>query len=144
MLETMKTFLNTYKKTDLPKFKVGDVVRVYQEIEEGNKKRLQPFEGLVIARKHGQEIGATFTVRKIISGIGTEKIFPLHSPIVKKIEIIKRARKVRRAKLYWVRKKTAREIQKKLKLEQQNNKHSSAPLKSPEKTSNDTHKEAKK
>lgn len=92
----------------------GNTVRVWQKIKEGNKTRLQAFEGLVISHKHGYEPGATFTVRKIIEGIGVERIFPLFSPNIEKIEIMRRA-KVRRAKLYYVRLKAAREIRKRMK-----------------------------
>jgi len=91
----------------------GDTVRVTQKIKEGEKSRLQVFEGVVIARKHGREGGATFTVRKVTSGVGTEKIFPLYSPIIEKLEVVKRA-KTRRAKLYYIRDKAAREIRKKM------------------------------
>ena len=89
--------------------KAGDTVRVWQKIEEKGKTRLQAFEGLVLARKHGNEAGGTFTVRKVASGVGVEKIFPLYSPSIDKIEIVKRA-KVRRAKLYFIRDKVAREL----------------------------------
>lgn len=99
------------KKADI---KPGNTVRVWQKIKEGNKTRLQAFEGLIISHKHGYEPGATFTVRKIIEGIGCERIFPLFSPNIEKIEVVKRA-KVRRAKLYYVRAKAAREIRKKMK-----------------------------
>ena len=81
--------------------------------EEKGKYRLQGFEGLVLARKHGTEAGATFTVRKVSSGVGVEKIFPLYSPMIDKVEIIKRAR-VRRAKLYYIRDKVAREARRQL------------------------------
>ncbi len=87
----------------------GNTVRVWQKIEEKGKTRLQAFEGLVIAKKHGAEPGATFTVRKVLSGVGVEKIFPLYSPVIDKIEILRRA-KVRRAKLYYIREKAAREV----------------------------------
>jgi large subunit ribosomal protein L19 len=87
----------------------GNTVRVWQKIQEKGKTRLQAFEGLVIARKHGAEPGATFTVRKVASGVGVEKIFPLFSPLVDKIEVIRRA-KVRRAKLYYIREKVAKEV----------------------------------
>lgn len=90
-------------KSNLLNIKAGDTVRVYQKIKEGEKERLQTFEGIVIARKHGSEPGATITVRKIIEGIGVEKIFPIHSPLVTKIEIVQKG-KVRRAKLYYLRK----------------------------------------
>ena len=81
----------------------GQTVRVHQKIKEGEKERVQVFEGLVIARKHGQGQTATFTVRKTTDGIGIERIFPIHSPIIAKLEILRQA-KVRRAKLYHVRK----------------------------------------
>lgn len=88
----------------LPEFKVGDVVKVHQRIREGGKERVQVFEGLVIARKGGSGVNATFMVRKISYGIGVERIFPLHSPNVVKLEITKPGM-VRRAKLYYVRKR---------------------------------------
>jgi large subunit ribosomal protein L19 len=91
----------------------GDTVRVWQKIEEKGKTRLQAFEGLVLARKHGNEAGATFTVRKVSGGVGIEKIFPLYSPAIDKIEIVRRA-KVRRAKLYHIRDKAAREIRRQM------------------------------
>ena len=91
----------------------GDTVRVHQKIEEKGKTRLQVFEGTVLARKHGDEPGATFTVRKVASGVGVEKIFPLYSPLIDKIEIVKRS-KVRRAKLYFIREKVAREIKRQM------------------------------
>lgn len=91
----------------------GDTVRVHQKIEEKGKTRIQVFEGVVLARKHGNEAGATFTVRKVASGVGVEKIFPLYSPLIDKIEIVKRS-KVRRAKLYFIREKVAREIKRQM------------------------------
>lgn len=91
----------------------GDVVRVHQKIQEKGKTRIQIFEGLVIATKHGTEIGATFTVRATMSGVGVEKTFPLYSPMIEKIEIIRRS-KMRRAKLYYIRDKASREIRKSL------------------------------
>jgi len=91
----------------------GDTVRVMQKIEEKGKTRLQAFEGLVLARKHGTEAGGTFTVRRVASGVGVEKIFPLYSPMIDSIEIVKRAR-VRRAKLYFIREKVAREARRQL------------------------------
>jgi len=94
--------------------RAGDTVRVHQKIEEAKGKfRLQIFEGLVLARKHGTEAGATFTVRRVASGVGVEKIFPLYSPMIDKVEIVKRAR-VRRAKLYYIRDKVAREARRQL------------------------------
>jgi len=91
----------------------GDTVVVWQKIQEKGKTRLQAFEGLVLARKHGNEAGATFTVRKVAGGVGVEKIFPLYSPIIDKIEITKRS-KVRRAKLYHIREKAAKEIKRQM------------------------------
>lgn len=93
--------------------KAGDTVRVHQKIEDKGKTRIQIFEGLVLARKHGDEAGATFTVRKVVDGIGVEKIFPLYSPLIDKIEIIRRST-VRRAKLYYIREKVAREIRRQM------------------------------
>ena len=90
-------------------FRAGDTVRVWQKIAEKGKVRLQAFEGLILARKHGREAGATFTVRRVASGVGVEKIFPLFSPIIDKIEVLKRS-KVRRAKLYHIREKAAKEV----------------------------------
>ncbi|HCC05542.1 TPA: 50S ribosomal protein L19 [Patescibacteria group bacterium] len=87
----------------------GDTVRVTQKIKEKGKVRLQVFEGLVLMVKHGTEAGATFTVRKVASGVGVEKTFPLYSPMIDKIEIVKRT-KVRRAKLYYIREKATKEI----------------------------------
>ena len=115
MTTKLKTFLQPFLKTELPDIRPGDTVRVYQKIKEAPKKskskssegkevkeRIQVFEGLVIARKHGKEMGATITIRKVISGIGVERIFPIHLPTIEKIEIVKRG-KVRRAKLYYIR-----------------------------------------
>lgn len=93
--------------------KAGDTVRVHQKIQDKGKTRIQIFEGLVLARKHGDEPGATFTVRKVASGVGVEKIFPLYSPLIDKLEIVKRA-KVRRSKLYHIREKVNREIKRQM------------------------------
>lgn len=90
-------------------FRAGDTVKVWQKIMEKGKTRLQAFEGLVLARKHGTEAGATFTVRRIASGVGVEKIFPLYSPVIDKIDVLKRSQ-VRRAKLYHIRDKAAKEV----------------------------------
>lgn len=103
--------IDARKKLDV---KAGDTVRVYSKIQEKGKTRLQAFEGLVLARKHGTEAGATITVRKISEGVGVERIFPLYSPNVDKFEVIKRAN-VKRSKLYFLREKTAKEIRRKLK-----------------------------
>ena len=94
--------------------KPGATVKVWVKVQEKKKTRLQAFEGLVIARKHGTEPGATFTVRKIMDGVGVERIFPLYSPVIGKLEVL-RTSKVRRAKLYYIREKTARETRAKMK-----------------------------
>jgi len=88
-------------RTDLPDFRVGDTIRVHVKIVEGEKERIQPFEGVVIRRKKGG-IRSTFTVRKISYGIGVERVFPLHSPRLDRIDVISRG-KVRRAKLFYLR-----------------------------------------
>ena len=91
-----------YLKNDLPDFDTGDTLVVSVLVREGNKERLQNFEGVVIGRKSGNSIDATFTVRKISNGIGVERIFPLHSPVISKIDV-KRRGKVRRSKLNYLR-----------------------------------------
>ncbi len=93
--------------------KPGDTVRVWQKVKEKDGFRLQAFEGLVLAVKHGKEAGGTFTVRKVTSGVGVEKIYPLYSPMIDRIEIVRRA-KVRRAKLYYIREKVSRETKRAL------------------------------
>jgi large subunit ribosomal protein L19 len=95
-------------------FRAGDTVRVWSKIvDEKGKARLQAFEGIVLARKHGREIGATFMVRKVTSGVGVERIFPLYSPMIDKIEITKRAL-AGRSKLYYVRDKAVKDVRRKL------------------------------
>lgn len=101
------------KKLDV---RAGDTVKVWQKIKEGDKTRLQMFEGLVLSAKHGKEAGATFTVRKVTSGVGVEKIFPLFSPLIDKVQIVRRA-KVRRAKLYHIRTKAAKEVNRQMRRE---------------------------
>lgn len=93
--------------------RTGDTVRVSVKIEEKGKTRIQMFEGLVIARKHGAEAGGTITVRKISHGVGVERIFPLYSPSIEKIEVIRRTA-TRRSKLYFIREKVTRDIRKKM------------------------------
>jgi len=92
----------------------GNTVKVWQKIKEGDKFRLQAFEGLIIAHKHGFEPGATFTVRKIAEGVGVERIFPVFSPNIEKVELVRKS-KARKAKLYYVRAKPAKEIRRKMK-----------------------------
>jgi len=102
------------KRRDLD-IRSGYTVRVWQKIKEKDgKTRLQAFEGLVIARKHGREPGATLTVRKVVGGVGVERVFPLYSPAIDRFEIVKRAQG-RRAKLYYIREKTVREIKRQIK-----------------------------
>ena len=91
----------------------GDTIRVWQKIKEGDKTRLQAFEGLVLSRKHGDEAGATFTVRKVVDGVGVERIFPLYSPVIDEIEILRRS-EVRRSKLYFIREKASKEIRRQM------------------------------
>ena len=91
-----------HMRVDLPQFKSGDKVRVYSRIKEGDKERIQVFEGVVIRKRKGTT-GATFTVRKVSYGVGVEKIFPFHSPTIDKIEVTSKG-KVRRARLYYLRK----------------------------------------
>jgi large subunit ribosomal protein L19 len=107
----MSTKLNIFNKTqfkkDLPDIRPGDTIKVYQKIKEGDKEKVQVFEGQVLDRKHGQGITSTVTVRKVVLGIGVERIFPLHLPTIEKIEISKKGR-ARRAKLYYLRKAKGR------------------------------------
>jgi len=91
-----------YLRKDLPDFRAGDTVEVNVKVVEGDRQRIQRFEGVVLSRK-GTGINSTFTVRKISSGIGVERIFPLHSPSIESIDVIRRG-KVRRAKIYYLRK----------------------------------------
>ncbi|MEK7562178.1 MAG: 50S ribosomal protein L19 [Patescibacteria group bacterium] len=93
---------NKLQITKMPDIKPGDAIKVHQKIKEGAKERIQIFEGIVIARKHGKGISATITVRKVVDGVGVERVFPIYSPAIAKIEVVKRA-KVRRAKLYYLR-----------------------------------------
>lgn len=95
-------------------FKAGDTIRVWSKIQEKGKTRLQAFEGLVLSRKHGTESGATFTIRKVASGVGVERIFPLYSPNIDKIEVLRQS-KTRRSKLYYIRTKAVKEVKKRLK-----------------------------
>jgi len=95
--------------------RTGDTVRVHLKIQEKGKTRLQAFEGMILARKHGTEAGATFTVRRNTNGFGVEKIFPLYSPIIEKIEVTKRS-KTRRSKLYYIRDKALKEVKKRFKM----------------------------
>lgn len=102
MTKQVTEFTQESMKKDLPEINPGDTVRVHQKIKDKDKEKIQIFEGMVIAKKHKKELGATITVRKVSSGVGVEKIFPIHSPVIAKIEVTK-TRKVRRAKLYYMR-----------------------------------------
>ncbi len=109
--------LTNQLKKDLPDIRPGDTIKIYQKVKEKDKERIQAFEGIVLAKKHGKGISATITVRRVISGIGVEKIFPIHSPIIEKIEVLKKGR-VRRAKLYYLRKAKGKKARLKRKIEE--------------------------
>ncbi len=100
-MDMIQAFVNEQMKTELPTFHIGDTVRVHNKIKEGEKERIQMYEGTVIAKRNGG-ISETFTVRRIAYGVGVEKTFPIHSPNVVKVDVI-RVGKVRRAKLYYLR-----------------------------------------
>ncbi len=100
-MDLKKAFTEKYTKAEPPVANVGDTVRVHLKVKEGNRERIQVFEGTVIAKKHGG-IEETFTVRRVSYGVGVEKVFPVHSPAVEKIELVRHG-KVRRAKLYYLR-----------------------------------------
>ena len=105
-MDLMKSITQEYEKTEIPAFGVGDTVRVHIKIKEGNRERVQVFEGFVLKRQNGG-ISETFTVRKISNGVGVEKTWPLHSPIVEKVDVVRRG-KVRRAKLNYLRQRTGK------------------------------------
>ena len=100
-MDKLKLIEKDFVKETLPQFSVGDTVRVHVNIKEGNRERIQIFEGIVIAKK-GSSISETFTVRRVSYGVGVERVFPIHSPNVAKVEVVRRG-KVRRAKLYYLR-----------------------------------------
>ncbi len=100
-MDALKLISDSSLKKDVPSFEVGDTVKVHVKIKEGDKYRIQVFEGTVIARKHGG-INETFTVRRVAHGCGIERVFPVHSPIVDKVEVVRNG-KVRRGKLYYLR-----------------------------------------
>ena len=105
-MDVLKAVTQEYIKTDIPAFNVGDTVKVRVKIKEGNRERIQIFEGFVLKRQNGG-IGETFTVRRIASGVGVEKTFPIHSPLVEKIEVVRHG-KVRRARLHYMRERTGK------------------------------------
>lgn len=102
MATKLENFNKAQIKDNLPDVRPGDTVRIHQKIKEGGKERIQIFEGLIIAKKHGKGVSSNITVRKVLQGVGVERIFPIHSPLIKKIEIVKKGR-VKRAKLYYLR-----------------------------------------
>lgn len=112
-MDKINEFTKNQHVQTLQDVRPGDTIKIFQKVKEGDKTRVQPFEGLVIARKHGSGISATVTVRKVSGGIGVEKIIPIHSPSVTKVEVLRRA-KVRRAKLYYIRTKAAKEARRKM------------------------------
>jgi len=100
-VDALKLISQSSMKTEIPEINIGDTVKVHVKIKEGDKSRIQIFEGTVIAKKHGG-IHETFTVRRVAHGCGIERVFPVHSPVVEKVELV-RAGRVRRAKLYYLR-----------------------------------------
>ena len=106
IMDVLSSITKEYLKTDVPAFNVGDTVRVHVKIKEGNRERIQIFEGFVLKRQNGG-VAETFTVRRIASGVGVEKTWPIHSPLVEKIEVTRRG-KIRRAKLNYMRQRTGK------------------------------------
>ena len=100
-MHTLQEVEKEYLRTDLPDFRAGDTVRLHVKVAEGDKERIQIFQGVVI-RRRGSGVRASFAVRKVSAGVGVERVFPLHSPVIGKIEVVRRGR-VRRAKLYYLR-----------------------------------------
>jgi len=121
-LTKQQQFTQSFLKTDMPEIRVGDTVKLHQKIKEGEKERIQVFEGVVIAQKHGKGVSGSMIVRKIIDGVGVEKMIPLHSPNLVKVEVVAHG-KTRRAKLYFLRNK----IGKKSKLKRQEISRTKAP-----------------
>ena len=113
-MDLMKTFEEKQLRETVPSVTVGDTVRVHLKVKEGSRERIQVFEGTVIAKKHGG-VSETFTVRRISYGVGVEKVFPLHSPVIERVETIRRG-KVRRAKLYYLRDRVGKRAKVKEKL----------------------------
>ena len=105
-MNLMQAFTEKHKKANVPSVSIGDTVKVHLKVKEGNRERIQIFEGTVIAKKHGG-IEETFTVRRVSYGVGVEKVFPIHAPSIDKIEVVRHG-KVRRAKLYYLRKRVGK------------------------------------
>lgn len=114
MNKKLLDFNTTQKESKMPDFRAGDVVKVFRKIIEGGKERIQVFEGIIIAVKGKQSSSATITVRKVSNGVGVELVLPIQSPIIEKIEVVKRA-KVRQAKLYFVRDRSMKSLKMKYK-----------------------------
>ncbi len=112
-MDVMKMIAQDYIKSDIPEFSVGDTVKIHIRIKEGNRERVQIFEGFVLKRQNGG-LGETFTVRRIASGVGVEKTFPLHSPRIDKIEVVRKGA-IRRAKLNYMRQRTGKSAKIKVK-----------------------------
>ncbi len=106
IMNVLQQITEEYKKNDIPAFNVGDTVKVYIKIKEGSRERIQVFEGFVLKKQNGG-ISETFTVRRIASGVGVEKTFPIHSPKIEKIEVVRQGA-VRRAKLNYMRQRTGK------------------------------------
>lgn len=116
-MHTIHAFAAQHNPTNrFADLRVGMTVRVHQKLKEGEKGKSQVFEGIIIARKHGNEPGATITVRRAAGGYGVEKVYPLRLPSIEKIEVVKQGR-TRRAKMYYLREKSAKEIRRKTRLE---------------------------
>ena len=113
-MDKMKLVEATQMKSDVPEFGPGDTLNVHVRVVEGDKERIQQFQGVVISRR-GSGLGTTFTIRKVSNGVGVERIFPVHSPRLAKIEIVKTGR-VRRAKMYYIRTLAAKQIRQKTSL----------------------------
>ena len=105
-MDILNSVAQDYIRTDIPAFNVGDTVKVHIKIKEGNRERIQVFEGFVLKKQNGG-ISETFTVRRIASGVGVEKTFPVNSPLIEKVEVVRRG-KVRRAKLHYMRQRTGK------------------------------------
>ncbi len=114
MQKKMIEFNMTQRTSQVPELQTGDVVKVYRKIVEGGKERVQMFQGMIIATRGGQSSSQTITVRKVSNGVGVELVLPVHSPMIDKIELVKKA-KTRRSKLYYIREKTAKSLKLKYK-----------------------------
>lgn len=101
-MNKLENFTKSFTKTDLPEIQTGDTVKVFQKAKEGEKRKVQTFEGQVLAKKHGNGISGTILVRKVSLGVGINRIFPLHSPNIEKIEVVRKG-KTRRSKLYYLK-----------------------------------------